>query len=427
MKTFKQFRLELNEARKNPELNPKISAYEALLPYKYDDNAYIHFSDLNKLGMNPLSDFQTPYGIFAYPLKEIWKEYDVDKLKTFKKVPFASNRKYIHLFKWNGKGKNINDLYRDFTSADYDRDIVKLKTIFEKKIDKTKTQTIFNKILKLVVKYKLKVPDDFELGKPVNVGGFVGRTVDQFSLEYNVIMKELLPLQNEYNNTLIDFDIVIVNATKASRIKSPAGCWWNCLRWLSNFGVDPAVKTFFNELLLVNYEHENKKVYNGPLHLMTYKDFPIVDSKTIYDGSRNWLHLLRELGYSGVSDKSGHGIIHPAEPIQSVFFGMEFIEKIDMILNKDYLGTFSVTGEKARTFVKDWVTKGNNKDIVNVYIRSHLIDDDFAKLIYSLIIKKEFSSLEDIRDEIQSRPEYYDMTTTHGLKNLDELISFYKI
>ena len=45
---------EIFEARKNPELNLRLSAYEQLSDYKKDPHAYIHFSNQNKLGINPL-------------------------------------------------------------------------------------------------------------------------------------------------------------------------------------------------------------------------------------------------------------------------------------------------------------------------------------------------------------------------------------
>jgi hypothetical protein len=118
----------LMEARKNPELNPKISAYEALKPYSKDDNYYISFTAIDKIGINPKSPYDTPLGIYAYPLKAIWKEYFVDMLRSVgKSVPFAGNSPYVWLIKVKNNVNFVKDMYTDYTSKDYDTDIKTLK------------------------------------------------------------------------------------------------------------------------------------------------------------------------------------------------------------------------------------------------------------------------------------------------------------
>lgn len=54
---------------------------------------YITFSDIAKVGVNPLSNFNTPLGVYCYPLtKEIFDDYKSGQL------PFASDRKYVCIF-----------------------------------------------------------------------------------------------------------------------------------------------------------------------------------------------------------------------------------------------------------------------------------------------------------------------------------------
>lgn len=402
MITYKEFAQKLDEARKNPELNPKISAYDALLPYKDDDNAFIHFTNLQKLGVNPMSDYGTPLGIYSYPLKQVWKLYDLDKVKSLKALPFGSDRTYIQLFKWNGKGKFIDDLSKDYTSADYDLDMAKIKSIYEKKIDKSKTQSLWKKITKAVEKYELETDSKFEEGKPINFADILNdtfsdwKTSEQYksiikdlyllgkeylkdksdtnwnklekrfelyklqtprrlninmmssvseleddikqtiagSMMYSEstfdskkvsILKELKPLQDEYNNSLIDIDLVINAATKSAIDPSPASCFWNVTRWMSNYGVNPHVNRFLNTITMIQFDKSKVK-------------FPRVETKNIFVGSRQWGELLRKLGYAGFADRKAKGIIHPSEPCQAVFMSMEFIEPISTILNKDYVG-----------------------------------------------------------------------------------------
>lgn len=131
--SFKQFL----EARKNPELNPKISAYEALLPYKDDDSIYISMvDDLSKedvksknslkIGINPNSEWRTPIGIYTYPLKDIWKEYNLDRYKRVSKIlPFASENPYIYILKSN----DVTSMEK-FNAADSDKANIILKRIW---------------------------------------------------------------------------------------------------------------------------------------------------------------------------------------------------------------------------------------------------------------------------------------------------------
>jgi hypothetical protein len=66
---------ELTEARRNPEQNPKISVNQAIKQRLQSgergtpDNPklFVSFTQLDKLGINPKSKYDTPLGIYAYP------------------------------------------------------------------------------------------------------------------------------------------------------------------------------------------------------------------------------------------------------------------------------------------------------------------------------------------------------------------------
>jgi len=99
----------LNEIRKNPLLNPKISIYQELEKY-LDDNVFVQFSDIPKLGINPRYSYgQTPFGIYGWPIGLFLEllEEGLEKKLTF------SERKYILIFKYIGKNvlelNSIND------------------------------------------------------------------------------------------------------------------------------------------------------------------------------------------------------------------------------------------------------------------------------------------------------------------------------
>ena len=94
MITFTQFLL---EARKNPKQNKKVSTLDQLkeIKEKYGtDNIFVTFTQIPKLGANPQSEYDTPLGIYSYPL-----EYVLDNNIT--EVPFAGEQPYIIVFKNN--------------------------------------------------------------------------------------------------------------------------------------------------------------------------------------------------------------------------------------------------------------------------------------------------------------------------------------
>jgi hypothetical protein len=123
----------LTEKRRNPDQNPRISAYEALKPYKDDDSYFISFTAIDKLGINPKSKYDTPLGIYSYPLKDIWKKYKIDYLKSVgKAVPFAGENPYIWLIKVKSNANFVNNLYTDYDSKDYDRDMELVKNDIQK-------------------------------------------------------------------------------------------------------------------------------------------------------------------------------------------------------------------------------------------------------------------------------------------------------
>jgi hypothetical protein len=126
--------LPLLESRKNPEQNPKLSAYEQLLKYKDNPNVYISMTELPKLGINPTSLWDTANGIYCYPLQTIWRIYKVGLVRSLSVLPFKMSAPYIQVFEWNGKGKVVH--ISGYDDGDLDRDINKIKKMFPDAIDR---------------------------------------------------------------------------------------------------------------------------------------------------------------------------------------------------------------------------------------------------------------------------------------------------
>lgn len=103
---------ELLEARKNPAKNPKTSM-NALLQKYYDQNGedtFVSFTSVDKLGINPKSKYDTPLGIYAYPLSYVLREIgEYDSPKHV--LPFAGDAPFVNVFTVESESvKNLADI-----------------------------------------------------------------------------------------------------------------------------------------------------------------------------------------------------------------------------------------------------------------------------------------------------------------------------
>lgn len=92
---------EINEARRNPEQNPRVGFREALTQYRGKD-VFVSFTmnfgtdtkPQGKIGINPKSQYNTPIGIYSYPV-----DYLLDYQENHAKVaPFTGNNPWKFAF-----------------------------------------------------------------------------------------------------------------------------------------------------------------------------------------------------------------------------------------------------------------------------------------------------------------------------------------
>jgi hypothetical protein len=170
----------LTEARRNPKLNPKISAYEALKPYSNDNSYFISFTTVDKIGINPKSKYDTPLAIYAYPLKAIWKEYNVDLIKSVgKAVPFAGNSPYVWLIKVKNNVNFVKNMYSDYPLKKYESDMKILK----------------NHIISNQKEYQKLLKDDNGNLDTIN------NTIDSYFSKWEKEAKEWVPIMFMWNIT----------------------------------------------------------------------------------------------------------------------------------------------------------------------------------------------------------------------------------
>lgn len=87
------------------------SSFIALKKYENQKDVYIHYTELNKLGINPQKGHHDPFGIYFYPLKFIFS----DEISIFQ---YGFSMKYYYICKINTKNfLKINNI----TFADIER------------------------------------------------------------------------------------------------------------------------------------------------------------------------------------------------------------------------------------------------------------------------------------------------------------------
>ena len=276
----------LEEKRRNPELNPKIDIITVLEKWKNNDDVYISFvEDVGvpdgavsgfKIGINPQSRYNTPTGIYTYPLKQAFAKYANYRTKILD-VPFAGERPMVYVLKARGK---LLDLF-SYNSADYDKDIVKLRKIM------IKWEMKKNKISEALA---------WEMFKGIEYMGLEG-----------------------------------------SRIKTIGGKFWN----VSRLAFYRMVGNLETKIIQTKYQGEVMPMFKDKKMKADFNNQTVrIELKVRNEGKQGtikWNKLFRDLGYDGAVDKGNQGIIHPAEPMQAVFFSTKGFKVLDMVMNKAYL------------------------------------------------------------------------------------------
>lgn len=124
------------EARRNPTINVKQSAYEYLKQYKDRDDIYIHTNNVDKVGINTrYSDsHDSPNGIYAFKLKDIWK----DSIERWNSGDYAKKPRGLSHLPYSGgdnifilKSKEKPVTLENYTNSDLEKDIKQLKIMFK--------------------------------------------------------------------------------------------------------------------------------------------------------------------------------------------------------------------------------------------------------------------------------------------------------
>jgi len=398
---------------------------------------YMHFSDLNKVGIRPQSGFETPLGIYFYPINEI-----ILRQLEKGKIPFASEREFLHVVKPK-KGAEV--LYTDnsFTEKDLDE---KLITLFSEPVSKKLTKRMARKTPDgKIDSYLEQVPymyQEFEKFKKQVAKGHVEEELnaiddlrrllskkdDEYFLESQVTdpnlkdafeeIKEYFRYPGPYSRQ--DYFSNVIRSVTRYTVKGQFDATENYVDAVhKKLGYDPAVDSVrtlqrasekypegvfkqpgFNlnhakavmyawdflkqksqEALKKNPDYpslgvsdaigtgnrwgyftaEQWKKHLGikggePGDIQTIKMSPEIQlatqranlqtplgilwnitrsyTKQNTNDMQGWSKIWRAIGVGGVSDYTGRGMIHHAEPMQAVFFTRKAIQQVESFDNK---------------------------------------------------------------------------------------------
>ena len=162
----------------------KLDTNDILMQYINDDNAFISFTELDKLGINPNSDYGTPLGIYCYPIKLAYKYYKEKDKSFLYSLPFATDKKYFNIFKVKDFDKVITENY---TKEQLEEDYNKLKELYPNSKIYNKDFNLFN----YKTEHNAGIPFYKHIKYPFAKLFFLTHEINMYPIKWNKIFREL--------------------------------------------------------------------------------------------------------------------------------------------------------------------------------------------------------------------------------------------
>lgn len=344
MKTFNQF---ITEARRNPELNVKQFPVKALEKYKDDEDIFITFiqnaeafTETGKsgeltaqVGLNTKSRYNTPNGVYTYPMVEVYKNYVPGKLWKKFNVPFGGDMPKIGVLRRVGKNF-INDVgtdeYTEEKLASDTEKIVKYTMNKLMKILDVKNEHLMFLIVCATVQFAFK--------------GATKKTPGMQFWNASRLCASLIALAHEKKKLTGDVKSSKTTSQRSFRLGESLprmSAWWILgKRKDLEDNYDPDTPKKVPPKLLTKIYDTVQKMEGDKKALTAANIFnPSGDKKEKGKGNpyaNAWAVLLIRIGYDSIADRSGNRVIHQAEPVQAVFLGRRGYKVLDIIENKSY-------------------------------------------------------------------------------------------
>ena len=310
---------------------------KALDKYRGKGNIFGSFTSLPKLGINPQTTYQTPVGVYSYPVDFILANVRGDVFS----VPFAESQPYLHIFSVANLDRalnfDINDTEKinafnaeasdDFESEDYNKVknlVLKINDYVNSTVDEipahyweSSNERAWNEWfdgLKRASGFEPN-PDDTISHIIVSTGGLDRYHVDK------IFKKNRFPLER----VLEDIQDVMV---RLERAKIPTFPYEDRIMELSE------VEAMIEILGLKGYaEYKATWVLGEGERIACDQAFAWNMTRHLSGGNpKKWTGLLRQIGLIGAVDHNT-GTIHPNEPHQAMFFDPSSIKVLEVIPN----------------------------------------------------------------------------------------------
>jgi len=344
MKSFSQF---LTEARRNPEKNVKQFPVKALEKYKDDDDIFITFIKNAKdftetgrddflaaqVGLNTKSKYNTPNGIYTYPMVEVYQQYVPGKGWKKFNVPFAGDMPKIGVLRRVGKN-HIDDIgsgeYSNAKLAGDTEKIVKYTTQKLMRILNVKNEHLMFLIVCATCQYAFTRASNETPGV-------------QF-WNASRLCAALIALAHEKKKLVSDVRSGESTSQRSFRLGETLpkmSAWWilgNRKDLETNYDPDTPKKVPKN---LLNKVFDTVQSMKGNQKALTAGNIFNPSGEKKEKGKSNpyanaWAVLLIRIGYDSIADRGGKRVIHSAEPTQAVFLARRGYKVLEIIENKSY-------------------------------------------------------------------------------------------
>lgn len=294
-------------------------------------NAGVSFTVIDKIGINPRSSYNTPLGIYTYPIDFIINGLEYNNKFSF--VPFMQEAPYI----WVVSLKNDNNILniKEYNETNLTIDINKIKTILS---DKNVDNNTIDKILEFSLRRARQLKESGLMNQFAISLWSITQVISLYLSNNSKIKEEI----NSYDFKKSEHVFSIGDKVKITNSSS----WWN--------GKSGILKYVFNNFGIIDLEDGNTVKIN-------LNDVKLINESFIFEYRERkepakkeivlWNKFLRMLGYDAVKD-TGYGIIHPSEPEQMVFLNPRTVIPIAKFNNPEGKVTVSISPDKINDILK---------------------------------------------------------------------------
>lgn len=447
----------LDERLYDVDLGAGVSSTEKILKYYEQDpkNTFISFTQLDKLGANPKTGYQTPVGIYSYPVSEYateMKKHPKKKAGDF--VPYAGNSPYVNVFRARNPEKVIWDIG---DPATYERLYFDAQKIFEKWIvpsfdvdppyavysivfditcemtDTTDdpemevTHEIAEDIFHLFLRH-LGIEDHID-SSPQTLDISVYPAGGIYAHEYKVIVSRQAGLPLGMVPSISELDLSLINQNsdrsrfyyeyiypmeKAEEYLKPRIKDDNCvIKFTTDIELDVSRRAVafrsVDEMLEDAEQNARSETEGGELWYLMMKVSGMVAEKQGRSAPAVWRSIIKSLGYEGVVDVSGEGVIHPAEATQAYFVDSSVVDVVERMENVEAASDAPIW-MISEVNEPDWVE--NVESVANYSRVRDIVSSKLRFLTVSLRDILSKTALVSFKTEMESNDLFQKLDTT---------------